>query len=96
MNAHHDHHVEHAFVHYFGIKDVAGLRERQLKADLGLEPLDLVLFVLELEEPEGPPFEFESCDELTSVGDLFDHLRLWQDQSDEQARLSGELSEWVA
>lgn len=96
MNAHHDSRVEHAFIHYFGIHDSADLREQRLKADLGLEPLDLVLFVLELEQPDGPPFEFEACDNMSNVGELLERLQAWQDLADAEARRSGELSDWVA
>jgi hypothetical protein len=77
MNAHHDARVAQALTHYFGIDAHARFRDLHLKRDLGLEPLDLVLFALELEEADGPPFEFAALEHVVYVQDLIELLGRW-------------------
>jgi hypothetical protein len=97
MNSRHDAHVAQALAHYFGVDAHARFRELLVKRDLGLEPLDLVLFVLELEEPDGPPFDFASLDHVVYVGDLLDLVSDWLRARD--AALVDEAAQvvdWVA
>ena len=97
MNCHHDAHVARALAHYFGIDAHARFRELHVKHDLRLEPLDLVLFVLELEEPDGPPFDFGSLDHVVDVNDLVELVSAWLRQRD--AALLDEAAQvvdWVA
>ena len=97
MNCHHDARVAQALAHYLGIDAHARFGELQVKRDLGLEPLDLVLFVLELEEPDGPPFDFGSLDHVVYVNDLIDLVSAWLRQRD--AALLDEAAQvvdWVA
>ena len=97
MNAHHESQVAHALAHYFGIDAHARFRELQLKRDLGLQPLNLVLFVLELEEADGPPFDFAALDAAVDVDDLIDLVSTWLSQRDAALRQEAALVvDWVA
>ncbi len=97
MNRHHDAHVAQALAHYFGIDAHARFRELHLKRDLGLEPLELVLFVLELEEPDGPPFDFASLDHVAYVSDLIDLLSDWLRARDRAlVDEAAQVVDWVA
>jgi acyl carrier protein len=93
----HDAHVAQAIAHYFAIDAHARFRELHVKRDLGLEPLDLVLFVLELEEADGPPFEFASLDGVVYVQDLITLLSDWFAARDALLREEdAQAVDWVA
>ena len=97
MNAHHQSHVAQALAHYFGIDAHARFRELQLKRDLGLQPLNLVMFVLELEEADGPPFDFAALDSVVVVDDLLCVVDNWLSQRDAALRQEAALVvDWVA
>jgi acyl carrier protein len=51
--------------------------EHRLKADLGLDPLDLVLVVLRLEEVEEAEFPVADLETVTTVADLVAVVRGW-------------------
>lgn len=51
--------------------------EHRLEADLGLDPLDLVLVVLRLEEIEGAEFPVADLETVTTVADLVAVVRGW-------------------
>jgi acyl carrier protein len=51
--------------------------EHRLEADLGLDPLDLVLVVLRLEESEDAEFPVADLEAVTTVADLVGVVRGW-------------------
>jgi acyl carrier protein len=51
--------------------------EHHLEADLGLDPLDLVLVVLRLEEIEEAEFPVADLETVTTVAELVDVVREW-------------------
>jgi acyl carrier protein len=51
--------------------------DHRLEADLGLEPLDLVLVVLRLEEIEEAEFPVADLESVTTVADLVAVVRGW-------------------
>ncbi len=51
--------------------------EHRLEADLGLEPIDLVLVVLRLEEIEDAEFPVADLETVTTVADLAAVVRGW-------------------
>jgi acyl carrier protein len=51
--------------------------EHSLEADLGLDPLDLVLVVLRLEEVEDAEFPVADLATVTTVADLVNLVRGW-------------------
>lgn len=70
--------VARALAEYLGEGRTNALFQRlELRRDLGLEPLDLVLFVLEFEEAEGLSFSFELLERVTTVGELVTTVANW-------------------
>jgi acyl carrier protein len=51
--------------------------EHRLEADLGLDPLDLVLVVLRLEEIEHAEFPVADLESVATVADLVGLVRAW-------------------
>ena len=51
--------------------------EHRLEADLGLDPLDLVLVVLRLEEIEDAEFPVADLETVITVADLVGVVRAW-------------------
>jgi acyl carrier protein len=60
--------------------------EDRLEADLGLDPLDLVLVVLRLEEIENAEFPVAELESVVTVADLVAVVRAWS-QPDRAATL---------
>ncbi len=58
----------------------------ELRRDLQLEPLDVVLFALDLETGQEPPFPFEKLDGARTVGDLLNLVTGWLDENAHEAR----------
>jgi hypothetical protein len=77
MSAHYEARVARALIHHFYIQSHERFRELRLKEDLGLEPLDLVLFVLDLEHTNDPPFDYAALDGATTVGELVTLVAAW-------------------
>ena len=92
----HSAHVAHALAHYLGITQGLGFRELRLKRDLGLEPLDLVLFVLELEDPEQQPFDYAELDGLDTVGQMVDLVGHWLGSAERASDSNAAFVDWVA
>jgi acyl carrier protein len=80
--------VTAAISHYLGGREREPFFQLQLRRDLGFEPLDLVLFVLAFEEPEGLIFPFEQLEQVTVVGELIDAISAWLEDYDERERLA--------
>ena len=60
--------------------DPADIREEQrLEEDLGLDPLDLVLVVLRLEEIGEGEFPVGDLEGITTVNDLASVVRMWNE-----------------
>ena len=62
---------------YAGMKPTADFGALDLHGDLRLEPLDLVLFALELEQNADSPFPFEALDHVKTVSDLLLVVTKW-------------------
>lgn len=80
--------VAAALSHYLGIGQSELFRRLELRRDLGLEPLDLVLFVLDFEETGGLAFPFEELEHATTVGALVELLTGWLEDYDREERLA--------
>jgi acyl carrier protein len=50
---------------------------QELERDLGLDPLDLVMVILRVEEAVGVEFPIALLDEAKTVGDVFTLVRSW-------------------
>ena len=62
---------------YAGTKATPQFGQLELRRDLQLEPLDLVLFGLDLEQSADSPFPFESLDHVKTVSDLLLVVMQW-------------------
>jgi hypothetical protein len=84
--------VEISLAHYLGVAPGAGLGRRELHKDLGLEPLDVVLFVLDLEDSQGQTqgltFPFEQLELARTAGELIDTVAGWLEDYDRSERLA--------
>ena len=58
----------------------------ELRRDLQLEPLDVVLFALDLETGREPAFPFERLDGVRTVGELLTLVTGWLDEDAREAR----------
>jgi acyl carrier protein len=70
--------VEMAIVRHVGPKCGSVHASQRLDEDLGLDPLDVILIVIRLEEQAGVEFPVGSLDQVRTVGDLADAIREWQ------------------
>ena len=62
---------------YAGMKPTPQFGELDLQRDLRLEPLDLVLFGLDLEQTVESPFPFEALHHVKTVSDLLLVVTQW-------------------
>jgi hypothetical protein len=62
----------------------------ELQRDLGLEPLDVVLFVLSFKESDDMAFRIEDLEHVVTAGDLVDTVAGWLEQYDRDERLADE------
>ncbi|MBX3208565.1 MAG: hypothetical protein KF764_26265 [Labilithrix sp.] len=69
--------VSFALALHLGIDPAEVEVSHRLEADLGLDPLDLVLVVLRLEELGEVEFPVAELEGLRTVGDLVDVVRQW-------------------
>ncbi|WP_146647644.1 acyl carrier protein [Labilithrix luteola] len=67
-------------------------RERRLDRDLGLDPLDLVLLALRLEDREGAEFPVAELAGIRTVGDLVAVVHTWFFALDQQPAVARERS----
>ena len=71
--------VEAAIVRHLGRRGVAEVNAAQrLDEDLGLDPLDVILIVIRLEDQAGVEFPIGSLDCVRTVRDLADAIQMWQ------------------
>ena len=68
----------------------------ELRRDLRLEPLDVVLFALDLETGRELPFPFEALDGARTVADLLGLVSGWLDAEAREARFARRKSETPA
>jgi hypothetical protein len=92
MSGHRRSEVETSLAHYLGVAPGAWLAARELHKDLGLEPLDLVLFVLDLEDSQGErralTFPFEQLERTRTAGELITTVASWLEDYDRSERLA--------
>ena len=79
--------VRSALALHLSVDPTAIELEHRLEADLGLDPLDLVLVVLRLEEIEGAEFPVADLETVTTVADLVSVVREWSNGGDRSATL---------
>ncbi len=70
--------VEAAIARHMGRNGTTVHAAQRLDEDLGLDPLDLILIVIRLEDQAGVEFPVGSLDQVRTVRDLADAIRLWQ------------------
>jgi len=80
--------VAAALSHYLGLGQDEEFFRFELRRDLGLEPLDLVLFVLNFEEAEGLSFPFEALEGASTVAELVYIMAAWLDDYDSVERIA--------
>lgn len=72
--------VELAIARHVGPKHAEVHASQRLDEDLGLDPLDVILIVIRLEEQAGVEFPVGSLDGVRTVRDLAEAIRDWQPQ----------------
>jgi len=70
--------VELAIVRHVGPGCISVHASQRLDEDLGLDPLDVILIVIRLEEQAGVEFPVGSLDHVRTVRDLAEAIREWQ------------------
>jgi hypothetical protein len=97
MSGHRRSEVEISLAHYLGVAPGSWLGGRELHKDLGLEPLDVVLFVLDLEdsqgESQGLTFPFEQLEQTRTAGELITTVASWLEDYDRNERLANSEEE---
>jgi acyl carrier protein len=78
--------VEAAITRHIGRSNIELNAAQRLDEDLGLDPLDVILIVIRLEEQAGVEFPVGSLDRVRTVRDLADAIRMWQPE------LAGDLT----
>jgi acyl carrier protein len=94
MNEHRRSEVALSLARYVGAAPGEALARRELRRDLGLEPLDLVLFVLDLEESDRIAFRVEELADTVTAGDLIKTVSGWLEDHDRDERLADEQDEF--
>jgi acyl carrier protein len=69
--------VRRALALHLDVEPDAIAEDAALEAELGLDPLDLVLVVLRLEEIEEIEFPVADLEHIRTVGDLVELVRAW-------------------
>ena len=82
-----------ALARYVGFPAIALLPTAELKRDLGLEPLDIVLFVLAFEDGDEVPFAFEELENAVIAAELVDVVARWLERHDREERLARDEDE---
>ncbi len=77
MNHLEDRHVRAALALHLGCEPDAIRSEARLAEDLGLDPLDLVLVVLRLEEIAGSELPLDELEGVATVGQMVHLVRTW-------------------
>ena len=71
---------------YVDLKPSQLFKGLELHRDLQLEPLDVVLFALDLETGRELPFPFEALDRTKTVGELLGLVASWLDADARETR----------
>lgn len=71
------HRVSASLAQYLRIAEPPAFLQRELSRDLGLLPLDLVLFVLSFEPADDLSFPFEELERPNTVGELVELVADW-------------------
>lgn len=82
------HLVRFALALHLDLAPDAIAQEDRLAEDLGLDPLDLVLVVLRLEEVVQAEFPVADLEHATTVFDLVEIVRSWRTPADEEPALA--------
>jgi len=70
--------VETAIVRHLGQQQLTIQETQRLDQDLGLDPLDIIMIVIRLEDQIGIEFPIGSLDRIRTVAELADAIRAWQ------------------
>jgi hypothetical protein len=90
MSRHRRLEVALSLARYVGIAPTETLARSELQRDLGLEPLDVVLFVLSFQESDDTAFRFEDLEHVVTAGELVAIVASWLDEYDRNERLADE------
>ena len=82
--------VSASLAHYLGQGQTALFPRLELRRDLGLEPLHLVLFLLALEESDQFVFPFEELQYVSTVDELVQLVSAWLDDCDRSEQVAAE------
>lgn len=82
--------VSSALASYSGMSPNELFPRLELRRDLGLQPLDIVLFVMDFEESDDMAFPFEELEQATTVGELVGLMTGWLHDYDRAERLAAE------
>jgi hypothetical protein len=88
MQGHRKSQVGMALARYLGMPPGESFARAELQRDLGLEPLDVVLFVLAFEESDGEAFRFEELEHVLTAGELVATVSGWLEHHDHEERLA--------
>ena len=88
MSRHRKSQVTSSLARYLGMPPDAAFGRSELSRDLGLEPLDVVLFVLSFEESDDETFRFEELEHATTAAELVAIVSRWLEQYDRNERLA--------
>lgn len=82
--------VSSTLAHYLGLGQNELFPRLQLGRDLGLQPLDLVLFVIGFEESDGLDFPFAELEHVGTVDELVQLVTVWLEGVDRSERLAAD------
>jgi len=90
MNSYRKAQVALALARYARVPVDERLFHAHLQRDLGLEPLDIVLFALAFEESDDVEFRVEELEDVRTASELVTTVSQWLEQYDRNERLSEE------
>lgn len=82
--------ISSTLAHYLGLGQNELFPRLRLGRDLGLQPLDLVLFVMGFEESDGLDFPFDELEQVATVGELVLLVSDWLEGFDRSERLAAD------
>jgi hypothetical protein len=88
MSQHRKSQVRSKLARYLHVVPDRSFDRAELQRDLGLEPLDVVLFVVSFEESEDVAFQIEELENVAS--ELINVVSHWLEQHDREERLAAE------
>lgn len=90
MSVRRRHQVSSTLAHYLGLGHSELFSRLRLGHDLGLQPLDLVLFVMSFEESDSLDFPFAELEQVGTVGELVQLVSTWLEELDRCERLAAD------